>query len=75
MDENLLIVLFIILIVISIHCYNILFRQQHITIIQINNIKEQSIPNSKLNNLIKSKTKHNLYIEEYDYSKEAALWF
>ncbi len=40
MDDNLLIGLFIVLIVILIHCCNILLRQPNIIYIQINNINK-----------------------------------
>ena len=45
MDENLLIGLFIIFIVVSLHCHNIIYRQPNIIFIQINNINKN--PSSK----------------------------
>ena len=64
MDDNLLIGLFIVLIVISIHCCNILLRQPNIVYIQINNInkfKSTNYYNNSIPNISKYFEENNDY--------------
>ena len=83
MTDNLLIVIFIIVIVSSIHCLNILLRRQPITFIQINNNTEEysqsKFSSKKPIKLKKNKinVQKNINIIDdngHDWSKEG-IWF
>ena len=82
MTNDLLIILFVIVIVGSIHCLNILLKRQPITFIQINNNTEeysQSKSSKKPIKLKKNKinVQNNINIIDdngHDWSKEG-IWF